>query len=538
MNDRTGWLRYMVRPLILAGMLAIIGGAIVQLVQLFLPTWDGRYISALVVFLVIETHISHQFLKRQSMQVGERLRYRLAEALLLFLVTRFAPYLVPSGWERWGELQGWLLNPQAIVLDGETWIVYLILLVFWQSIHGTLNDFTRIDGRVQEGNRAYSLTTVYQDRLELQLNSLETQQAHQSLLNRFLQGGIVLLLVTGMSSIELTALTDFARPPITRGFAGIGFYFLCGLLMIGILRYSVMRRKWQTEYVNVEAGVARGWLGYLLLLIGVGVVAALLMPAGYSLPLLGVVAEGMQLIFSVLAFIGLLLFLIITFPIVWVLWFISSFFGNESEPPQFTPPAPPPMVAPMSEGTDWFALVRATILWVLLLGLLWFTLRTYLRDKNLPEQYPRLARWWATFKQWWTELWAWLTMRQQQLVELVTAGVGWRRPSKPSSRRARPPVATHPVVNLYLRLLRRTQAQGVYRDAADTPYEYDEKLSDRYPMVKTEIDQLTAAFVEARYSDHPVSAADVAQSQAAWHRIKAALKDIETGADKHENTSP
>ncbi len=120
MNDRTGWLRQIVRPVILATMVAIMGLAIVQLVQLFLPTWDGRYIGVLLVFLVLETHLSHRFLQQQQMQAGERLRYRVAEAALLFFVARFLPYIVPWGWERWSELQTWLTSPQFISLDAET----------------------------------------------------------------------------------------------------------------------------------------------------------------------------------------------------------------------------------------------------------------------------------------------------------------------------------------------------------------------------------------------------------------------------------
>jgi hypothetical protein len=527
MNDRTGWLRQIVRPLILAAMVAVMGLAIVQLVQLFIPTWDGRYIAVLLGFLVIETHLSHRFLEQQELRSGERMRYRLAEAALLFFVVRFLPYLVPWGWERWGELQLWLTSPQFIILDAETWIVYIILIIFWQNIHNTLHDFAKIDGRVREDTPTYSLTAVYQDRVSLQVDAVENMYAHQALFNRFLQGGVILLLVTGLQQVGLQALTDFSRPTITGIFWTVGFYFVCGLMMIGVLRYAVMRRKWQVEYVTVDAGVARGWLGYLILLVGLGLGAALLMPTGYSLPLLGVVSDGISFLFSILAFIGLLVFLVITFPIVWVLWLISTLFGNEGTPPRFTPPAPPPMMAPMSEGTDWFALVQTAVLWVILLALLWFTIRTYTRDKSLPTRYPRLTAWWSRISEWWATIWAWFAHQQKRVGAFITHQWDSRRNAPRPRRGPRALVATNPVVNLYLRFLRRTQAQGIQRQVADTPYEYDHKLSDHYPEVAAEIDQLTAAFVEARYSRHPMSPEAVRESQAAWHRIKERLKRVE-----------
>lgn len=532
MNDRTGWLRQIVRPVILAAMVAIMGMAIVQLVQLFLPTWDGRYIAALLVFLVLETHFSHRFLQQQQLQPGERLRYRFAEAMLLFFVARFLPYLVPWGWERWGELQTWLTQPQLIFLDAETWIVYIILIIFWQNIHSTLHDFAKIDGTVREDVPTYSLTSVYQDRVSLQIDAVENMYAHQALFNRFLQGGVVLLLVTGLRQVGLQALTDFSRPTITGVFWTVGFYFVCGLMMIGVLRYAAMRRKWQVEYVTVDAGVARGWVGYLALLVGIGLIAALLMPTGYSLPLLGVVADGIGFIFSILAFLGLVLFLIITFPIVWVLWLISTLFGNEGSAPRFTPPAPPPAMAPISEGTDWFALVQSAILWVILLALLWFTIRTYSRDKSLPTRYPRLAAWLTKIREWWATVLAWFASQPKRVVAFVTRQWDANRHPTRSRRGPHAPVAMNPVVNLYLRFLRRTQAQGIRRQVADTPYEYDSKLSDHYPEVAEEIDHLTAAFVEARYSRHPLSPDALRESQAAWHRIKERLKQQEQNEEK------
>jgi hypothetical protein len=214
--------------------------------------------------------------------------------------------------------------------------------------------------------------------------------------------------------------------------------------------------------------------------------------------------------------------------VVWFLWLMTTMVGSESAPPEFTPPTMPPMGSgPVSEGGDPLALIRATLMWLALAWLLWFTLRTYWQDRELEMRHPRLAVWRTRLTAWWQAILGWFSRQKQRAAEWVAqASFGNRRPGAPP-RRPRPPTVQNPVIKLYLRFLRRTHAQGIQRQNADTPYEYDDKLIERYPDVAAEVQQLTEAFVEARYSQHPPAADTVAQSQAAWQRIKAKLQSDE-----------
>ena len=76
----------------------------------------------------------------------------------------------------------------------------------------------------------------------------------------------------------------------------------------------------------------------------------------------------------------------------------------------------------------------------------------------------------------------------------------------------------------YLALIRRGGEQGVPRKPSQTPDEYAVALEKALPAAAEDIDSITQAFVEARYSRGEVHPGDVDLVRATWGRIRRALQ--------------
>jgi hypothetical protein len=81
------------------------------------------------------------------------------------------------------------------------------------------------------------------------------------------------------------------------------------------------------------------------------------------------------------------------------------------------------------------------------------------------------------------------------------------------------------VIYYYLSLVRRAGELGIRRRPAQTPSEYEPVLASELPDVQTEVDALTAAFIEARYSPRPVDPQAPNQARALWARLRAAMRE-------------
>ncbi|MGC9358028.1 MAG: DUF4129 domain-containing protein, partial [Anaerolineae bacterium] len=76
----------------------------------------------------------------------------------------------------------------------------------------------------------------------------------------------------------------------------------------------------------------------------------------------------------------------------------------------------------------------------------------------------------------------------------------------------------------YDRTLTYAGEEGVPRRAPQTPKEYELTLIPEVPEVNTEVNELTLAFIEARYSDHPVEDGDATRAREDVRRIEEALR--------------
>jgi hypothetical protein len=232
----------------------------------------------------------------------------------------------------------------------------------------------------------------------------------------------------------------------------------------------------------------------------------------------------------VFAFIGLFIFYLFTLPIAW-LFSILTPTGSEV-PPQ---PAPlPPTFDPLPQTAlaptpPWIEILRSFLFWILIVALIVYVVRAYLRDHPELQQAVVTARPVQALRRWWTSLKERLEQWRGTIRRLAprTPTLPARQTVEPQQRqrgfrlRGEPP--REQVLFYYRSLLRRAEQQGLPRQQGQTPYEYDTTLEGELPGAEAELDALARAFVEARYSEHPVEVEQARKARAEWQRVKAAL---------------
>jgi hypothetical protein len=127
-------------------------------------------------------------------------------------------------------------------------------------------------------------------------------------------------------------------------------------------------------------------------------------------------------------------------------------------------------------------------------------------------------------------LWSWLIGANRTVVSLI--GAGLRRLRPPSSpfqrldRFLRRPGGLTPreqVIEIYLTLIELGRKIGPARGEGVTPYQYSRDMIGAHPTVSNEVLDLTEAFNEARYSDHPVQPDSIHPLRDKWGRIRDQL---------------
>jgi hypothetical protein len=76
----------------------------------------------------------------------------------------------------------------------------------------------------------------------------------------------------------------------------------------------------------------------------------------------------------------------------------------------------------------------------------------------------------------------------------------------------------------YLTTARRAGDKGLPRGKPETPAEYSQNLKDNWPDLSDDIDGLTSAFLEARYSSSSIEESDAEDAKPFWKRIRQVLR--------------
>jgi hypothetical protein len=258
-----------------------------------------------------------------------------------------------------------------------------------------------------------------------------------------------------------------------------------------------------------------------------------LLPTGDSRGFFSLLASLLGFLINVLFFIGQLIVLCI-----WILFSLLFLLLGKGLPPMFrfatSLPSPiAPIASPVyTTSSAMWILMKSILLWGSLLLLIGFSLVQFLKQRE--GLLARLRK--APIANWLVLAWQWLRRNVDKTrgdLSRVLAD-GWQNiVSQLERRRIFPRLGLislgfldprRQIYFFYLAMVRRGNEQGLMRKPSQTPSEYAVTLEKVLPSSSEDIDTITEAFVEARYSRHEVTSGAAKLVKATWNRVRRALR--------------
>lgn len=525
MNERgTGawWIENGLRPAMIAAMTACLATPFVLALEAVLPDLSGAYFLLFAFGASLEGILGERLFRTRRVTGEQYLVSRAAELLLLLLLLKLVSY-VPLGFERFqAELLRWPPDP-AMMVRGLDVLSGLLLAALWVTSIQVARLAIELDEESGKGPPPPDHTSAA---YYLWLTGASLERDRQTALDRlgdlFLMGGMAMLLALG-------ALHALQVPTALTGAYALLLYFALGVGLVSQARFSVARAAWQMQGIPVQAGVGRRWLVWATVFVVAVAALALLLPVDYAAGPLAAARGVLGWLLRGLMFLLTLFFFLLSLPL--------SLLKPGA---QRTPPSPPqldlsaPQPGAVTGVAPWLQTAGAALLWALAIAVVVYALfrfaRDRLRGRGAAAGSERAQGLWGRVRRLlrdlWRRWWGWLQGVQQRVVRRLA---GRRHPSAEpgapgrflSLRRLSP---RDLVRYFYLSAARRAARAGQPRRPGQTPYEYRQELERRFPELEPDLDGLTHAFVQARYSRRPVNEGDAQAVKPLWQRIRAALR--------------
>ncbi|MBL7199159.1 MAG: DUF4129 domain-containing protein [Anaerolineae bacterium] len=505
--SRASWLETHVRPLVVGAMIGCIALSIVELIRPFVSGWNGPFFFVACVLVAWEAHYSYRIVEAKSLYLTDAWKFRAIELLTLLILLKIGSFLGDPWADVVADIRAWPDQPSRII-DLEMGLASVLVFLSWFASTETARDLERLD----EASGLHR----------------EARPPLESLASRFFWGGTLLLIVSGLARVGLAELLDLRRPSVSGLVVNALVYFVLGLVMLGQGRFVLLRKVWREQDMEVAGDLAGRWARYSLVLIGLAAAIAFLLPTGYTMGLLDLLAAMVALVSEIASLVAIFLMFLFSIPF----WLLARLFFREKEPVA-RPTLPAAALPRYGEAATRVPLgwdtLRSLLFWIVLVGVVAYVLRGYLYDHpELLEALRRFAPFRALCSLWFAlrrglgrwavgnrERWP----RRSAVEKRRKATVSRVRRLWPGARSLR-----ERIFRYYWSILRRAKETGIPRQPSQTPYEYGETLGPGLVEAREEMDFVTAAFVEARYSQRPVEPEQVDRVRAAWQRVMEALK--------------
>jgi len=501
------------------------------LLRVLAPRPEWRFLPPVVFLIALESVYTTRWLQHPDRRQLNGPLYRLAEITVIATVLRLLTWALAGGVPGWEEWRTYYLSPLQffdVVYAG-----YLAAGVLaWErgSTFGGL--FNRLALSYAE-IEFYSLSQKEQrERGDDRPLDRERPAIFDNLARNWLQGGFILAILAALTTIDLPTVVE---ADTVRNVSRLGLqpdmllallvYFLLGLWMLSYGRLIMMQARWAADGVQAGKDIGRRWLrASLALLLGAALVAAFL-PIGSTFAISLVLSAIVQLALVFVQFFFLLFALIPVFLLSLLGLAVPE--GEEAAPPPIATPQQPVAGPPLDETT---ALVLGGIFWFVVVAVAAVALFFFLSERGYPLQSTNVHSWWRRLIAWLRTLWQGasdraVALRRAVRVRLPTrkqesegGGLPWRFirvGSLPPRERVR---------YFYLSIVRRAGEKGVERMKSETPAEYAHDLKHEWPNAEGEIEALTGAFLEARYSRRDFKEEEVNPVKRAWREVRATVR--------------
>lgn len=516
---------------LVAALMTCAGLTLVSFVGRLSGTWEPWYLAVLVFVTTLERLYTQRIFSQLSIFSQEWLTAHAAQWVILTLFSRLVIGLAQGLPAFLAEIPLWRTDFLNQFFSTELFAVLGVVIVVWV-----------ISGYYAELLDSLGLNQTIAKR-EAPLAEPGEEPARDRLLNLIFSTGTLLIILTAMVRMNLRGILfgqerfAYAQLPILEGGgASTLLYFMFALALLSQTQFIDLHTTWSLQRIPITREVARRWAQYSLvfLLLIVALVSAL--PTSYSLGVLNLLSAALNAIFGFLfnliqIFISLLFFLL-SLPFL--------LLGQET-PEQLSPAAPAPEKFQPTEALTspaWWEASKTILFWILLAGILLFSLVVYLRQHQELLQDLKKIRVWAAL----TEFWQWLTGNfgrlKTNLEQIVAAGRkrlrrapagNWLESGFLNLRRLDP---RQKVYFYYQALLRRSGESGLPRSLSQTPSEFATHLEHALPEAEPEIDALTEAFIAARYTRQPVETEQANRVKGYWERFKQALRERQIKSGK------
>lgn len=504
-------------------MVGCIALSLAQLIGRAAPEWGGALGPVLAFLYSLEAIHSQRLSTRRLAHDRDRTRFHLVEAVVLLLLARFALYALPGAPRLVDDLARWPSDLGAFITVPYLALV-VVLALFWAGSFVISKAFQELEASVFE-----QAPPITDPRYDLWLTGAGHRRTDRQALLRaisgtFAGGGLVMLVLTALARVDLRALATLQHTRNSDVIFYAVVYFALGFVLISQAQYATLKANWQLERIPIKSPVGRRWLllGVLFMLLVVAV--ASLLPVTYSANLLYAAA---QFVVSALARIAGLLILLVTM----VSALLARLLGQEqSAPPQTAPtPAPAPEeLVPLvpHEPLVWWQVARSVLFWVVLIGIVGYSLYHFVGDHWGIWPRLRVSRLFV-----WLGCWVrGLRCAGRHAAERLRVAVARRLSVRREGQTRRPGYLAlgrldprERVRYFYLSIVERGARQGIVRPPGATPLEYEAQLEAALPEASADIKRLTQAFLEARYSARTLTRADEQPVRLWWQRVKQAL---------------
>jgi len=401
------------------------------------------------------------------------------------------------------------------IFDGQTMITFALSFAAWCATWGTANDLEELADPAMYDT--YSFTRPV-DRMS----------------QRFLIGGLILLFFAGLARIGLAGLSTDKAPRAPGLVLNALVYFIGGLIILGQLRFARLTRIWRSRKTHFEPTLSANWVRYTLILLGIVVIVAFLLPTGYTIGFLDLV----NFILMVMSYLLSFLYFLLVMPIAFLLSLFKQPQMAESlsvtQPeisPSFTPTEHQPILL--------IEILRSIIFWIIAIGIIYYVVRSYLRDR--PELWATfrrfhlihlLAGWLSSLRRWWRGLRSNLGEQIRRVVEQARSVI--HRTREPRAARKNEQSRRGWVFYHYLSTLDHARTAGFPRHQAQTPYEYNQTLKNQIVTAQQDMAHLTQIFVEARYSEHILEEQILKKVELEAQHVQAALRELKKSQEDEE----
>ena len=519
-------LEEVVRPLAIAGMLTCIAISLSQLVAAYAPEWPGSFFVLLTFAVCLESISAQRLLTRRRLRGQDRFRFRFVEVVVILLLMRFGVYLHYGPARLTADMSSWSTDLGTFFDLGFLANSFLIA-IFWFVASHLSQAMQMLEAAPIEKMPAVTDPNFYLRSTMPHHGRTDRQAQLGRIVGIFFGGGVILLLLTALSRVDVQDLVVLQHSRSSGIILNALAYFVIGLLLISQAQYTILKANWELQDIPLLGSLGRRWLlmvlGFLLLL---GAVSALL-PVGYSVGIIEAISSAVHwLIYFILQVVFLVLFVVSL--IFGLLMRLFSGGAQNSPPPTLEQPPPPVPPQALAQGpAAWWLVARSLIFWAILTGVIGYSLYHFAIDRWGLFRGFAAGRFFAWVGRGWRQMLRNTRRAAARLRQQIAARLAARQARMERSvwrylalGRLSP---RERVRYFYLSTLRRSAQQGYGRPPGITPLQYEGTLARQMPEVGEQVHELTQAFVEARYSEHSISAGDASAVQRIFRAVRRAL---------------